>query len=97
VTAMCSARPSWWAGRRQVSLTIVEVGTPGIDESLGPFDRNLALDHHLGVSDLAEQHDEWGLTDFISFVVMQDRGITEALAYDQHFVQAGFRAVLREN
>jgi uncharacterized protein len=40
---------------------------------------------------------EWGLTDCISFVVMQDRGITEALAADQHFVQAGFRALLRES
>ncbi len=39
---------------------------------------------------------EWGLTDCISFVVMQDRGIREALAHDQHFVQAGFRALLRE-
>jgi uncharacterized protein len=39
---------------------------------------------------------EWGLTDCISFVVMQDRGITEALAADQHFVQAGFRALLRQ-
>lgn len=39
---------------------------------------------------------EWGLTDCISFVVMQDRGITEALAADQHFVQAGFIALLRE-
>jgi len=39
---------------------------------------------------------EWGLTDCVSFVVMQDRGITEALAADQHFVQAGFRALLRE-
>jgi uncharacterized protein len=39
---------------------------------------------------------EWGLTDCISFVVMEERGITEALAYDQHFVQAGFRALLRE-
>jgi predicted nucleic acid-binding protein len=39
---------------------------------------------------------EWGLTDCISFIVMVDRGITEALATDQHFVQAGFRALLRE-
>lgn len=39
---------------------------------------------------------EWGLIDCVSFVVMQDRGITEALAADQHFVQAGFRALLRE-
>jgi predicted nucleic acid-binding protein len=39
---------------------------------------------------------EWGMTDCISFVVMRDRGITEALAADQHFIQAGFRALLRE-
>jgi uncharacterized protein len=39
---------------------------------------------------------DWGLTDCISFVVMQERGITDALAADIHFVQAGFRALLRE-
>jgi len=27
---------------------------------------------------------------------MEERGITEALAHDQHFVQVGFRALLRE-
>jgi uncharacterized protein len=45
----------------------------------------------------ARRDKEWGLTDCLSFVVMQDRGITEALAYDQRFVQAGFRALLRES
>jgi len=39
---------------------------------------------------------EWGLTDCISFRVMQSRGITEALTTDKHFQQAGFRALLRE-
>ena len=38
----------------------------------------------------------WSLTDCISFVVMQERGLSEALAHDQHFVQAGFRALLRD-
>lgn len=37
----------------------------------------------------------WSLTDCISFVVMSDRGITEALTGDHHFEQAGFRALLR--
>ncbi|MGI9174561.1 MAG: type II toxin-antitoxin system VapC family toxin [Rhodothermales bacterium] len=37
---------------------------------------------------------EWGLTDCLSFVVMQDRGITEALSADHHFRQAGFRPLL---
>ncbi len=39
---------------------------------------------------------EWGLTDCVSFVVMQDYGITEALTTDEHFKQAGFRALLIE-
>lgn len=39
---------------------------------------------------------EWGLVDCVSFVVMKARGITEALTADEHFEQAGFRALLRE-
>jgi len=37
---------------------------------------------------------EWPLTDCISFVVMHDRGLSEALTADHHFEQAGFRALL---
>jgi predicted nucleic acid-binding protein len=40
---------------------------------------------------------EWGLTDCISFIVMQGNGITEALTMDVHFQQAGFRAMLLES
>ena len=39
---------------------------------------------------------EWGMTDCVSFVVMRERGLLEALTMDQHFQQAGFRALLRE-
>ncbi len=39
---------------------------------------------------------EWGLIDCASFLVMEARGITEALTGDEHFEQAGFRALLRE-
>jgi predicted nucleic acid-binding protein len=38
---------------------------------------------------------DWSLTDCISFVVMRDRGITEALTGDHHFEQAGFKALLK--
>lgn len=37
---------------------------------------------------------EWGLTDCISFVIMQERGLTEALTADGHFQQAGFQVLL---
>ncbi|HSH82834.1 MAG TPA: PIN domain-containing protein [Herpetosiphonaceae bacterium] len=38
---------------------------------------------------------KWGLTDCISFVVMHERGIADALTTDEDFEQAGFRALLR--
>jgi len=37
----------------------------------------------------------WSLTDCISFVVMREQGITEALTGDRHFEQAGFIALLK--
>ena len=39
----------------------------------------------------------WSLTDCAGFLVMEERGITEALAYDRDFEQAGFVALLREH
>lgn len=50
----------------------------------------------------ARATDEWlarfddhdlSLTDAVSFVVMADRGITEALTLDRHFAAAGFTVV----
>ena len=38
----------------------------------------------------------WGLTDCASFVVMAERGLTDALTADEHFRQAGFRPLLLE-
>jgi predicted nucleic acid-binding protein len=38
---------------------------------------------------------EWGLIDCVSFVVMAEHGLTEALTADEHFEQAGFVALLR--
>ena len=38
----------------------------------------------------------WSVTDCASFLVLEERGIVEALAHDHNFEQAGFRALLRE-
>ena len=37
----------------------------------------------------------WQLTDCISFAVMKEQHVREALTGDQHFEQAGFTALLR--
>lgn len=41
------------------------------------------------------QDKEWSLTDCLSFVVMRDEGVTNALTGDRHFEQAGFAALLK--
>lgn len=38
---------------------------------------------------------EWSLVDCTSFVIMQQRGIQEALTTDHHFAQAGFVRLLK--
>jgi len=64
-----------------------------------PRVRIIALDSRLlnrGLERMATRQDkDWSLTDCISFVVMEDEGIKEALTADRHFEQAGFTALLR--
>jgi hypothetical protein len=52
------------------------------------FDRGTAL--------FDQRRDKsWSLTDCISFVVMQDFGLRDALTADHHFEQAGFNILLK--
>jgi predicted nucleic acid-binding protein len=55
-----------------------------------PFERGFALYRRY-------QDKQWGLVDCISFAVMRERGMTDALTFDQHFTQAGFNALMRED
>jgi predicted nucleic acid-binding protein len=41
------------------------------------------------------QDKDWTLTDSTSFLIMRERGITEALTADRHFEQPGFIAMLK--
>lgn len=53
------------------------------------FDRGWTLYQH--------HYDKpWGLVDCISFIVMRDRHLVDAATGDQHFIQAGFHALMRD-
>ena len=39
--------------------------------------------------------EEWDWMDFVSFELMEHRGVSEALSLDRHFVQAGFTLIIR--
>jgi uncharacterized protein len=67
--------------RADSGLTIVE-------SSHDLFERGIRL--------FADRPDKsWSLTDCISFVVMEDLGISAALTADHHFEQAGYTPVLK--
>jgi predicted nucleic acid-binding protein len=38
----------------------------------------------------------WGLIDCVSFVVMKENGVVDALTNDKHFEQVGFNPLLRD-
>lgn len=81
------------SANRPAFLGLLEVLQSSPDARIIPasaefFDRGVQL--------YAKRPDkEWSLTDCISFVVMMDEKITDALTGDHHFEQAGFRALLR--
>jgi hypothetical protein len=69
-----------------------------LDFQNDPLDQIVLASHELfsrGLDLYDERHDKnWSLTDCISFVVMKDFGLMEALTGDRHFEQAGFVPLL---
>ena len=76
---------AWDLARRLERDTDVEV-VPQTDAQF-----RAAVERYAGRPD-----QRWSLTDCASFLVMEERNITEALAYDRDFEQAGFAALLRQ-
>jgi predicted nucleic acid-binding protein len=79
-------------GRRLLELLVHDLeadrGTVIVPPDLAVWKRGLEL--YSGRPDK-----KWSLTDCISFVVMRERGITDALTADHHFEQAGYSALLK--
>jgi len=44
----------------------------------------------------AREDKDWDVVDCASYIVMHERGLTEALTTDRHFEQMGFSALLRQ-
>ena len=110
--AAVRASDSLTAGLLTTHWVLVEVAdalcAPTFRADVAGFLRDLARDpgtqiigpdlvlYERGLDLYAEPDKAWSLTDCLSFVVMADRGLTEALTGDHHFEQAGFRALLRD-
>lgn len=77
--------------RSAFSQLVARLHAEAANEIVPPTEKLMAR----GVQLYDERPDKmWSLTDCISFVVMQDRGITLALTGDRHFEQAGFTILL---
>jgi len=50
--------------------------------------------HRAAVMFASHADKDWSMTDCLSFIVMQDRDISDALTGDHHFKQAGFQRLL---
>lgn len=76
--------------RRQVTILLNDLEQDASTVVIKPSDELYAR----GLQLFTTRPDKgWSLTDCISFVVMQEHRMTEALTADHHFQQAGFQAV----
>jgi hypothetical protein len=89
-TANTLARPPW----RAAAITLMDYvqNRAGLEiVALSPDLWRRGWDLYRNRPDKA-----WSLTDCISFLVMEDANLLDALTPDEHFRQAGFRPVLLE-
>jgi uncharacterized protein len=68
--------------RQDSQFTVVSVSTKLFDDALVLYS--------------SRRDKTWSLTDCMSFLVMEQHGLAEALAVDKDFAQAGFRPLLRD-
>jgi uncharacterized protein len=87
-TANALARPAW----RAAGVALIDHLLQRSDVEVVPLSIDL---WQRGWNLYRDRPDKgWSLTDCLSFLVMQDSGLADALTADEHFRQAGFRALL---
>jgi len=90
-TANTLSRPDW----REKAIALINHIRARDDVEVVPFESSI---RDRGWTLFSKRLDKsWSLTDCISFEVMQERGLVEALAADSHFRQAGFHPVLLDS
>jgi predicted nucleic acid-binding protein len=77
---------------RQHAAQVIQTFRTSAFIEIVPASRSLIEDALLMYQTRADK--DWGMTDCSSLVVMQERGITDALTVDRHFQQAGFALLL---
>jgi uncharacterized protein len=83
-------RGSWL--RRQVAVAIQKIQS---DPNLRLIEQTRVLFQSALALFYSRLDKEWSFTDCASVLIMQDYKINAILAYDLHFEQAGFKALLR--
>jgi len=82
-------------------------GSPTRRAKFGKFLADVTADSHTRIVESSHQlwqrgvdlylrrpDKEWSLTDCISFVVMEEQSLADAMAADHHFEQVGFHALI---
>lgn len=93
LTEALDAMASMGEFRRKLAAQMVQVLEDNPDVEIVP---QTDAQFQAAIKRYADRSDQrWGLTDCASFLVMEERNLTDALAYDRDFEQAGFVALLR--
>ncbi len=80
-------------GRRERFLPFLKFLRSNSSVTIVPAEQGL---FERGVAFYGQRPDKaWSLTDCISFVIMQDHGLRDALTGDHHFEQAGFNVLMK--
>ena len=78
---------------RHAAVTLLQALESDPSVEIVPFSQELYVRAFALFSNRTDK--DWGLIDCVSFIVMQDYGITQALTIDDYYSQAGFQVLMR--